>query len=80
MQSLEFQPNWVSPPGETISELLLEKDLSLDCFIQQTGLPKSKVRELLDGKLPITSSLALSLQALFSVSSDFWLRREDNYR
>lgn len=80
MQSLEFQPNWVSPPGETISELLLERDLSLDCFIQQTGLPKSKARELLDGKLPVTNSLALSLQTLFSVSSDFWLRREDNYR
>lgn len=80
MQSLEFQPNWVSPPGETISELLLERDLSLDCLVQQTGLPRSKVKQLLDGNIPITKSIALGLQTLFSVSSDFWLRREENYR
>lgn len=80
MQTLEFQPEWASPPGETISELLAERELTVEDMVSCIGLSKKEAIALLNGNLPVCDALAENLQMLFKVSAEFWLSRESTYR
>jgi len=75
-----FQPNWFSIPGDTINDLLIEKNLSLEAFADTIGKPASFVKCLISGKEEITSAIALQLSKALGASADFWLRREFQYR
>lgn len=76
----KFQPNWVSPPGETISDILLSKKVSESDFAMQIGYTSDKIIDLLQGRLEITASLALKLEQVLGGTADFWLNREQQYR
>ncbi|ENY6497812.1 ImmA/IrrE family metallo-endopeptidase [Vibrio parahaemolyticus] len=76
----DFQPDWVSPPGETIVELLDESGLSIEELSKKIGLSSRKSQQLLDGDLTICDSLATKLETTFRVSSRFWLTRDSQYQ
>lgn len=78
--SNDFQPDWVSPPGETIIELLDEFGLSIDELSKQLGLSSHKGQKLLDGDITISESLAHKLETVLRVSSRFWLTRDSLYQ
>jgi HTH-type transcriptional regulator / antitoxin HigA len=74
-----FTPDWISPPGETIEELMREKGWSeLDLarslrYSQDIGL-------LINGQALITEEVALNLEKVLGGSASFWLSREARYR
>lgn len=76
----EFQPAWISPPGETVRELILKKKVSLDALASAMSLSLADVNRLLDGALPITERRADSLAKLLGPSQRFWVAREAQYR
>ncbi|QIA64267.1 ImmA/IrrE family metallo-endopeptidase [Vibrio astriarenae] len=78
--SNDFNPDWVSPPGDTIIDLMDEVGLSIEELSKQIGLPKSKGQSLIDGELTISEPLASRLETIFAVSQQFWLSRESAYR
>ncbi|GAA5269326.1 ImmA/IrrE family metallo-endopeptidase [Vibrio cholerae] len=78
--SNDFNPDWVSPPGDTIIDLMDEVGLSIEELSKQIGLPKSKGQSLIEGELDIGDQLASRLEATFDVSKKFWLSRENAYR
>lgn len=75
-----FSPNWASPPGETIADILDEIHLSLVEFADQIDYSVSQTNDLLHGRLPITKGLAKQLEYSLGVSAEFWLNRETQYR
>lgn len=75
-----FQPNWCSPPGETISELIADKNLDVDNICRTLNLTAEDYRKLIKGSLKINSHIALGLESIFSVPKEFWLNREHRYR
>lgn len=75
-----FLPNWTSPPGETMADILDEMSLSLVEFADQLGYSASQTKDLLHGKLPITKGLATQLEYTLGASAEFWLNRETQYR
>ncbi len=75
-----FLPNWTSPPGETMADILDEMRLSLVEFADQIGYSVSQTNDLLHGKLPITEGLATQLEYTLGASAEFWLNRETQYR
>lgn len=75
-----FLPNWVSPPGETISDILEEMNLSLVEFADQIGYSLNQAKDLLQGKAPLTNELAAQLEYTLGASTEFWLNRETQYR
>lgn len=75
-----FQPNWTSPPGETIRDILEDRNLSLIEFADQIGFIPSHANDLLHGNLPLTRELALQLEYTLGASAEFWLNRESQYR
>lgn len=75
-----FEPDWTSPPGETIQELLHENEWSHFDLAIALELDPSKVEPLMKGMLPINEALAQALAQNLGGSKQFWLNREKQYR
>lgn len=75
-----FAPDWVSPPGETISELLQERGLTQADLAARTGTTRKHINDLVRGRAPITSDTALKLETVLGSTATFWLTRESQYR
>jgi HTH-type transcriptional regulator/antitoxin HigA len=75
-----FQPNWTSIPGNTINDILRNKKLSLDEFAEMMNSSIESVKELIQGYISITNEIAEKLEKNLGASSEFWLRRESQYR
>ena len=76
----EFNPDWVSAPGDTIIDLMDEHGFNEEEFSKKIGLSLTKGRELISGELILTEKIANKLELLFEVSMNFWLSRENKYR
>jgi len=77
---LTFKPNWVSPPGETIDELLEERGWAQADLAERLGMSPKHVSLLVHGKASITADTAVALASVLGSTAEFWLRREANYR
>lgn len=75
-----FDSDWASPPGDTITDLLEERDWSLEFLAEKLNLTEEQARDLLVGKLAITPELALQLEQVLGSTAEFWLNREAQYR
>lgn len=75
-----FSPDWASPPGETISDMLDERDLALADLAAALEVPASAAQGLLTGELTISEALANGLAGALGASPAFWMRREEQYR
>ena len=76
----EYQPNYVSPPGETLYELLDDLGMSQAELAKRTGRPKKTINEIIQGKTAITPETALQFERVLGAPAGFWIRREQNYR
>ncbi|MEX6177949.1 transcriptional regulator [Providencia hangzhouensis] len=79
ISKLGFSPDRVSPPGNTIINLMDEHGITNQEFSKKIGLSLKKGQQLLSGDISLDENLAYRLN-LFDVSSDFWLRRESTYK
>ncbi|MGK7945726.1 MAG: HigA family addiction module antitoxin [Microcystaceae cyanobacterium] len=77
---LAFTPDWVSPPGDTIADLLEEKDWTQAQLAERLGYTTKHISQLINGKAPISEETALKLERVLGSSADFWLNREAQYR
>jgi HTH-type transcriptional regulator/antitoxin HigA len=75
-----FNPDWVSPPGATIADILQERGLTVDDLAERTGLTPQSAADLIEGREPITAELARRLESALGAPAAFWLRREAGYR
>ena len=75
-----FQPNWASPPGETIAAILKARAIPLHRFSELVGLPERQALGLLSGLHPIDSSLAARISANFGSTPRFWIERERKFK
>jgi len=71
-----FRPNWTSPPGETILDILNERQLSVGLFAKKLNQSPKYIDGLLQGYEIISTDVAEMLEATLGGSSDFWLARE----
>ena len=78
--TLEFAPDWVSPPGDTIADLLEERDWTQVQLSKRLGYTTKHVSQLINGKAPITEDTALKLTKVLGSTEKFWLNREADYR
>jgi HTH-type transcriptional regulator / antitoxin HigA len=79
-ENKEFQPDWFSAPGETIADILEERNLSTREFAQRIECTPEYVEGLLRGYERITRKTALQLEATLGASATFWMNRESQYR
>src|SRR5258706_7638545 len=75
-----FAPDWTSPPGETLADILEERGWSQSEFAERTGYTEKHVSLLINGKASITEGTALKLERVVGSTAGFWLSREARYR
>jgi len=75
-----FTPDWISPPGDTIADLIEEWGWSQVDLAKRLGFTTKHVSLLINGKAPITEETALKLESVVGGSASFWLGREAQYR
>jgi HTH-type transcriptional regulator/antitoxin HigA len=76
----EFKPDWGSPPGDTIADILKERRLDLREAATRAGMHPVTLSALLRGEAAIGPAEAAGLAKLTGASSEFWLEREKQYR
>jgi plasmid maintenance system antidote protein VapI len=76
----EFLPDWVSPPGETIADILKERELSEVEFAHKIHRPIGEVNALIAGRMAITLGVARQLEQVLGASVEFWMARDYQYR
>ena len=75
-----FTPDWVSPPGDTIDDILEERGWTQVDFAQRLGYSIEFISQLIKGKAPINEDTAIKLEGVLSSTAAFWLKREAQYR
>ncbi len=74
-----FTPDWVSPPGDTILDIIEERGWTQAELAKRLGYTEKHVSQLIGGK-PLTVDAAFRLERVLGSNVDFWLAREANYR
>lgn len=80
MQEYIHHSDWLSPPGDTIADILEERGWSPAEFAQRIGCSTQHVKQLLRGQASISEDTALRLQRVLGSTARFWLQREAAYR
>ena len=75
-----FRPNWASAPGDTIADVLAEKQLSLAAFSKRIGCSIDETKDLLAGRIAMSLGLARKLHAELGATVEFWMSRDFHYR
>ncbi len=76
----KFQPDWASPPGHTILDMMCWRGMKVIELANKLKLSGANVNRLLDGRLEISLSLARDLSDNLGSTVDFWIAREHIYR
>ncbi|WP_124946647.1 helix-turn-helix transcriptional regulator, partial [Sulfurirhabdus autotrophica] len=57
-----FAPDWVSPPGDTVLDIIEERDWTQAELAQRLGYTTKHVNQLIKGKVPLTEDAAIRLE------------------
>ena len=74
-----YTPDFVSRPGDTLIELLEEREMSQAELSRRMGRPKKTINEIIQGKASITPETALQLEKVLDVPAHFWSNRQQQY-
>jgi len=75
----EYNPDYISPPGETILESMKHHKLSREEFGNKIGMKGVLLDNLLTGKHPIDLTLAEKLEEVLGADAQFWINRQKIY-
>ncbi|MBZ5524355.1 MAG: ImmA/IrrE family metallo-endopeptidase [Acidobacteriia bacterium] len=78
--SQNFCPDWISAPGDTISDILAERGISPSEFAQRMEHTPDQASDLLQGRAAITIRIARQLEQVLGASVEFWMSRDFQYR
>lgn len=76
----EFKPDWVSPPGDTVLDLLEEKGWTQKELAVRLGYTDKHLSQLINGKVSLSIDAAARLERVLGGSVEFWMSREANYQ
>lgn len=76
----QYDPDYVSPPGGTLRDILEERDISQADLAIRMGRPEKTISEIVHGKTAITPDTSLQLEMVLGVPAKFWNTREQQYR
>ena len=79
-QEQTSSPDWASPPGDTIVDLMEERGWTKGELARRLGCSAGYLNQLINGSVSITNDTALRLERVLGSTVNFWLNREANYR
>ena len=79
-EATAFEPDWLSPPGDTIADVLEERGWSQAEFAQRIGCTTKHVNQLIRGRAAVSEDTALHLERVLGGTARVWLQREAEYQ
>ena len=76
----QYQPDEVTPTGDTLRESLETLGMSQSDFASRTGLSGTLVNQILEGTASITSETAIAIEDATGIPAEFWLNRDSRYQ
>ncbi|MCD6326667.1 helix-turn-helix domain-containing protein [bacterium] len=76
----EFNPDTVTPPGETLQELLETLGMTKAQLALRIGKTPKTIGEIINHCAPITPDTAVALEKALRTPASFWNNRERRYR
>jgi len=77
----EYTPDHISPPGDTIKDLLEERNIPEIKLGFALLMSRLDLNDLLDGETVITNDIAQKLEEFFvGPKAEFWLKRDGIYQ
>ncbi len=70
----------LSGPGDDILEIISYYKISKVELAKKMGIKSAKIYNIIAGKEPITLAIALQLEKVLGISTQYWMNREINYR
>ena len=67
------------PPGETIEDILKDRNMTATELAVSTGFPQAYIHRVIRGEQAITNELAERLAVALDVPSSFWMNLQMNY-
>ena len=74
-----ISPDLLIHPGETISDILAERNMTQKELAVRTGVSEPFLSDVIHGKKDISRKLASGLEYALGVSCSFWLNLQANY-
>ena len=79
-QNVVFESDWVSPAGDSILDLMEERDWSQAELALRLGMSAKHLNRLIKGKAALSYDTALKLERVLGSTSSFWMNREIRYQ
>ena len=76
----EYQPDYVSSPGETLLETLNTLNITTVEFAKHMACSTQLINDILWGREGITVEIAEQLEKVLLIPAAFWLRYEKEYQ
>lgn len=76
---MDFSPDYVVLPGESISEMLEECSMTQKELATRMEVTEKTVSALITGKVPINQEHAKKLELILGLPSSFWMNLQRNY-
>lgn len=76
---LNYSPDFIVKPGETILEMLDEHAMTQKELAKRMNLTEKTICEIIKGNSPITQKHAKSLENILELPYNFWINLQRNY-
>ncbi|WP_372814970.1 HigA family addiction module antitoxin [Paenibacillus sp.] len=80
METNDFMPGIAIPPGETLQEALDEQEMTQKELALRLGCTPKHVNSIIKGTASITPDLAIKLETVLGIPTQFWLNLEQIYQ
>lgn len=71
--------DFIIHPGETLTEVLADRDMSKEELSGRTGVPLEYVTDVIEGRAGISELFAERLEEVLGIQMSFWLNLQANY-
>jgi HTH-type transcriptional regulator/antitoxin HigA len=76
----EFNPDWRSPPGDTMMDVMSEKGWTCERFACEMEMSVAEADLLILGFIEISRPIAELLASKLGSTPAFWMRRDQQWR
>lgn len=76
----QYEPDYVSPPGDTLLETIESIGMSQAELARRTGRPIKTINQIIKGKCSISPDTSIHLERALGISATFWNNRESHYQ
>lgn len=78
MRDYKYNPDHLSPPGDSLRDILEEE--AVYNFHCKSGLPLDVLKDIISGRQELTPDIIKTLSIFTETDPKYWKNREDEYR